>query len=276
MSDLEQRLRATFVERSEGFEPSSDLPDRIAARVRGRRIRRRLVAGGLAAAAVAVVVGVIATGGDDQGTLRTTDHDAGRTTTTTEDRSTTSDTTTSTTASSTTTTTTSTTTTSPIGTPSDAAIDFMTPLSRQGIGPIAAGMTVRQAEEAGGVTLVPSAPGGSEACVEARFEGFDPSPVLLVEPSGADVRDGVVRAVQASVLPTAEGAIVGQSRGELLAALGSPTRTEDASATWGGGAELLVFEAGGYAYGAVVVNDQVLGLQSGDPDWVRATEGCPA
>lgn len=275
MSDLEQRVRATFVERSEGFEPSNDLPDRITARVRGRRVRRRLVAGGLAAAtaAVAVVVGVIATGDDDQGTLRTTDHDVVRTTTTTEARSTTSDSTTSSTTS--TTTSTSTTSTSPIGTPSDAAIDFMTPLSRQGIGPITAGMTVRQAEEAGGVTIVPSAPAGSDTCVEARFEGFDPSPVVIVEPSGSDVRDGVVRAVQASVLPTDEGAIVGQSRAELLAALGSPTRTEDASATWGGGAELLVFEAGDYAYGALVVNDQVLGLQSGDPDWVNAAEGCP-
>jgi hypothetical protein len=36
-----------------------------------------------------------------------------------------------------------------------------------------------------------------------------------------------------------------------------------------------VFEAGGYAYGAFVMNDLVTGLQSGDPAWVNASDGCP-
>ena len=286
MSDFEQRLRATVVERSEGFEPSADLPDRITARVRRRHVRRQVAAGGLlaAAAAVVVVVGLVATGGGDEGSIRMS---GGDTTVTVPDdgapRSTTTAATTATTtesavpsSGSTSTTvgsTTSTTLPDSSGGPTGAALDFLTPLNRQGIGPIRAGMTVREAQDAGGVTIVPSAPGSSGSCVEAQFEGFDPSPVLVIETSGADVMDGVVRAVQGSVLPTDEGAIVGQSRAELVAALGPPTRTEAASVSFGG--ELLVFEAGGYAYGALVTDDMVLGLQSGDPGWVSDTEGCP-
>jgi hypothetical protein len=62
----------------------------------------------------------------------------------------------------------------------------------------------------------------------------------------------------------------------VLAALGQPTDTRDAaSSTFGPGAEVLVFESGGYAYGALVVDDLVLGLPSGDPAWVGEPEGCP-
>ena len=36
-----------------------------------------------------------------------------------------------------------------------------------------------------------------------------------------------------------------------------------------------MFEAGGYAYGALVLDDMVLGLHSGDPGWVDP-DGCRA
>ena len=64
--------------------------------------------------------------------------------------------------------------------------------------------------------------------------------------------DGVVRAVAGTVLATSEGAQVGQSKDELLAVLGEPTRTSAAPYPWGSDAELLVFESGAYAYGVLV------------------------
>ena len=45
---------------------------------------------------------------------------------------------------------------------------------------------------------------------------------------------------------------------------------------FGPGADLLVFEAGGYAYGALVLDDMVLGLHSGDPGWVDDADDCVA
>lgn len=297
MSDFEQRLRDTVAERSEGFEPSADLPERIAGRVRRRQVRRRqLVAGGLvaAAAAVVVVVGLVATGGDDEGSIRMSDDDKVVTTSdTTRDATTTTGGSTTTappaTSSSSTTSTTTATTTTPATTPasggtpdppgssgSPTALDpYLTPLNRPGVGPIRAGMTLRQAQDAAGVTFVTSAPNGPGTCLEARFQGSEDALVVVVEPAGADPLNGVVRAVQGSVLGTDEGAMVGQSRAELLAALGSPTRTEVASEPWGPDGQLLVFAAGGYAYGALVADDMVLGLQSGDPAWVSDVEGCP-
>ena len=40
------------------------------------------------------------------------------------------------------------------------------------------------------------------------------------------------------------------------------------------GAEVLLFEVGGFAYGAFVAADTVIGLQSGDPAWVDDPDGC--
>src|SRR5262245_44406137 len=64
MSDLEQRLRSAVVRRSDDFEPSPDLPDRIGDRVQQRRRARRVTSGTLvaAAAALVVVVSLVATG----------------------------------------------------------------------------------------------------------------------------------------------------------------------------------------------------------------------
>jgi hypothetical protein len=291
MSDFQQRLRDAVVERSEGFEASADLPDRIAGRVRRRQVRRQLVAGGVvaAAAAVAVVVGLVATGGEDEGSIRMSDDDS--VTTTARDVTTTTGGPTATEAGaggtgiSTTTTSTSTpTSTTPVITTSLTLPEppfgtglnpYLTPLNRSGIGAIRAGMTLRQAQDAGRVTFVTSAPNGAGTCREARFQEAEDAVVVLVEPAGADPLDGMVRAVIGSVLGTDEGAMVGQSRAELLAVLGAPTRTEAAPYPWDANDELLVFEAGGFAYGALVVDDMVLDLQSGDPAWVTNIDGCP-
>jgi hypothetical protein len=138
-------------------------------------------------------------------------------------------------------------------------------------------MTLRAAEEAAGVTItaVPGPAGAS--CAEAHISGLDMVLVVIVESAtalGADPMDGIVRAVSGSVLPTEEGAMVGQTRAELIAVLGEPTRTESQAETYGPDAELLVFESGGYAYGALVFGDLVTGLASGDPTWVGYHDGC--
>ena len=273
MSDLEARLRDAVTRRSHDYEPASDLPDRIAARVAHRRRVRRAAAGtALVAAAAAVVMGVVLILPDaERGSVRVDDGPSPMPTApapTTE---------------------TPTTSTTPTPAPDAAksasdverppasfpAITPLTPLSRHGIGPITAGMTLREAQEAAGVGVV-AGQGGGDGCVEAHLEGFDDFLVLVVEPAGSgDPMDGVVRAVAGTVLATSEGAQVGQSKEELLAVLGEPTRTDAAPYPWGSDAELLVFESGAYAYGVLVSDDMVLGLQSGDPAWVGDPEGCP-
>jgi len=249
VAELEDRLRETVARQSLDYEPSADLPERIAARVRGRRRRTRLTAAGAVAAAVIVVAAVLAVEGSDRGRVRTGD----------------SVTTVTTTSSS------STTVAEPSPAPSGPAISFMTPLNPRGIGPITAGMTVRDAQAAARMAITP---GTSSGCSTGTLAGVDPSPVLVIEPVSGDPLDGIVRAVGASVTPTAEGAQLGQTRAELLAALGQPTRVEAGPALWQPDGQLLVFESGGYAYGAVVVDDQVLDLVSGDPAWIARAADC--
>jgi hypothetical protein len=282
MSDFEERLRATVRERSEGFEPTPELPDRIHARVRQHRRRRQLVAGGAVSAAAAAVALVVLLGSDrsDDDSIRMID----RSTTTVEDpeRSTSTSSTTSTT-----TTTSSPDTTTTLGTPtsdpgtetpsgSSPLVDSLTPLSRRGVGPITVGMTLRQAQAAAHITFTVAPPTGSRPCAEATISGEDPSPVFIVEPVGDDSLDGIVRAVWGGFVPTEDGAAVGQSRAELIAALGQPTRVDPLPDTVDpGDSSYLVFESGGHAYGAHVIGDLVLDLEVGDPAWLDPSEGCP-
>jgi hypothetical protein len=256
MSDLERRLRDVVAERSHGFEPSPDLPGRIVARVEGRRRTRRLVAGAAVAAAAAALVTVVSMSGgfaSREGSQWSTD---GRPPA-------------STTASSTTLPTT-------LPTTVPEAIGPMTPLSRSGIGPITAGMTLRAAQDAAGTSITPLGP-SSNGCIDAQLGGDELAVVLMVEPPAdpeADPLDGVVRAVSGSMVPSEDGAMVGQRRAELIASLGPPTSTIDMSSVYGPESEVLVFEAGGFAYGALVSADTVIGLQSGDPAWVDDPDGC--
>jgi len=289
MSDLEDRLRAAVGRRSEDFEPSGDLPDRIVARVEHRRRVRRLVVGTVltaAAAAVVVVALAVTDGGHHHGRVITGTHTTttpapGTTTATTATTATTGRDTTTTGGTGTTAATG--TTASTVGTPvtplptAAPAIGVLTAQSRQGIGPIRAGMTLRAAQAATSTPITPSSGAAGRTCVEATIQGLD-GVVLLIEPPRApdtDILDGVIRAVNGSVLPTAEGAQIGQPRAELIADLGQPTRTiDEPNAVMGPGSQVLVFESGGFAYGALISSDQVLGLASGDPAWVHFTNGC--
>lgn len=272
LPDLEERLRAAVGRRSDAFEPSAELPARIEARVRRQRRRRRLVQGGLvsAAAAVLAVVAFVGLDGDDA-PIRTDDDVSTRppatsTPSPTSRPSSTAPSSTSTTAS----TTTPTTTTAFDPGPGPGGLDVLTNLHRRGIGPIVAGMTVREAQAASGVALAP-VPVGDGSCLEASLDLG--GTVLVIEAVGGDPMDGIVRATAGGVIPSDDGPMVGQTRAELLAGVGPPTRTEAGPPDLGG--ELLVFEEGGYAYGALVVDDLLLGLQTGDPAWVTDIDGCP-
>lgn len=286
MSELEERLRAAVGRRSEGFEPSADLPDRIDARVRHHRRRRQLTIGVLASAAAVVVTAglVVLVGGGPSGgekievitgPYRTSTTSTPATTEATDDDEASTDTSTSTTTSTPTTTTTD----DPAGSDDIPVIPGLDDLllTRRGIGPITAGMTVREAQVATGITITPSPDGGGGAgCAEMQVEGPVARAGLLVEPVGADPLDGIVRAVFGSVMEAEDGAMVGQTRAEMISAMGQPTRIDDGSATiWGPGAEILYYESGGFAYGVLVADDLVLGVQSGDPAWVGNPDGCP-
>jgi hypothetical protein len=272
MTDLEDRLRAAVGRRSDVFEPSTDLADRIDERVRRRQRHYHVVQGGLmaAAAAAVAVVAVVALDRNDGESIRTTDDDSDLSTRPPA-TSTTSPPVTPPTSTSPPTPTSTPTGSTTAGPGPGPGIDAATQ-TRRGIGPITAGMTVRQAQNAAGITLTP-APVGDGSCFEAPFATADVGIVLVIEAAGADPMDGLVRAVAGSVMPSAEGAMVGQTRTELLASLGQPTRTEPGPSDVGG--EVLVFEQDGYAYGAFVLDDLVLGLQSGDPAWIADPDGCP-
>ena len=167
-------------------------------------------------------------------------------------------------------------TTVPTTGPGAPAIGPMTPLSRAGIGSITAGMTFRAAQDAAGTAITPLGP-SSNGCIDARLGGDELAVMLLIEPPAdpeADPLDGVVRAVYGSVVASEDGAMVGQRRAELLAALGQPSSTHDMSSVYAAGSEVLVFESGGFAYGAFISADTVVGLQSGDPAWVDDPDGC--
>lgn len=274
LDDLQARLRAAATRRSEDYEPSPDLPERIDARIRLHRRRRQVVAGGVlsAAAAVVAVVALVGIDRDEDDRVRVVDE----TTTSITDTSNPNDTTTSTSGATSTTSTSSPddTTTSTLGTTTTPlpAINAASELTRRGLGPIVAGMTVREAQAAARTTITVGTPNGN--CATAQIAGMEDIVTVVVEPSGADPLDGIVRAVAEWVGTSEDGVMVGQSRAELLAALGQPTGTEQGPYPFTDG-ELLTFEQDGFAYGVLVSNDQILGVQSGDPAWVNSTTGCP-
>jgi RNA polymerase sigma factor (sigma-70 family) len=147
-----------------------------------------------------------------------------------------------------------------------SGIDLLTQQTPRGFGPIEAGMSVEEANAAGGVTIsVGPASGG---CAEGTLPGAGSGTALVIDPSGPG--GGTIRSAWGSVAPTAEGVQIGQNRDELIATLGQPTRTEQTEL-----GQLLIFERDGGGYGVEVIDDMVLGLASGDPDWYFGAEGCP-
>jgi hypothetical protein len=279
VGDLEARLRSEVTRRAEEFTPSGDLGDRIEARVLQRRRQRRLVAGALSSGAVAVVaLGVILALPSDEDSMRVGDDrqaptTAASTTLTTTASTEAPSTTAEPPATSTTTSPPATTTTSQPAPAADPSIAADTPLSRSGIGPIRAGMTLREAQAAAGVTITPgTSMGPGSTCTTAQIEGLDLWFVVeLAGEPGENPMDGVIRSVQGA-RRTVEGVAIGDPIADLEGIYGSPTRTLDYPYLPNG--EVFVYESGGFAYSVTTDGATVTELESGDPDWVANLEGC--
>jgi hypothetical protein len=278
MGDLEDRLRAEVSRRGQAYSPSADFGDRIEARVRRRRRQRRRVAGlaGTAAAAL-VVVAVIAAQRPDHDSVRVgDDHEtttSSSTTTTAEDTTSSS---TTTTGSSSTTTTGSSSTTTTAGDTTPAAGEPLgpaTPLSRSGIGPIRAGMTLREAQAEAGVTITPDPViGPGTTCLTAQIPELDLWFLAsLSGTAGEDPMDGVIGSVQGGRL-TVEGLAIGDPVAKVVETYGTPTRTVDYPYLPDG--EVLVFESGDHAYSVTTDGTTVTELESGFADSVGNLEGC--
>jgi hypothetical protein len=284
VDDLHDRLRAETTRRAQEFSPSADLGDRIGARVRQRRRQRRLLAGALSTAVIAVVAaGVILARPSDEDSLRVDDDRQAPTTASTSLGTTTSteDTSTGTEATSTTTgppansatTSPPATSTTPPASPSGPAIGPDTALSRSGIGPIRAGMTLREAEAAAGISISPDTSlGPGSTCITAQIEGLDLWFVAALSGTpGEDPMDGVIGSVQGG-RRTVEGVAIGDPITDLNGVYGSPTRTLAYPYLTNG--QVFVYESGGFAYSVTTDGATVTELESGDPDWVANLEGC--
>lgn len=279
---IEARLRESVQRRSQGFDPSETLPGRIDARVRSRHRRGQVAAGSAAAGLAAVLTLLVSLAAGDRsgngpvqmdgpGPVVTTPSTAEATTTTTTTERPPGSTTTITVEPG------STAGSTLVPGPGSAQVDLVTPLSRSGIGPIIAGMTVREAQSAAGIAVTPPSPTGSgEACVAIAVDTA--SITLVVElrgQAGEDVMDGIVRAVEAVARDTEEGFVVSGTPDDLVALYGQPTRVDDLSAQYGDGMDFWVWESGDFAYGATVSGDLVLGIESGNPAWLAHADGCP-
>jgi hypothetical protein len=283
VSDLESQLRTEVIRRSQEFSPSADLGDRIGARVRQRHRRRRLVAGVGAVAVMAVVaLGVILARPADEDSIRigpddetpsTTVPSTLGTTTTTQATSTTAGPPATTATISPPATGTSTPRATSSGGSPEPSIDANTPLSRSGIGPIRAGMTLRQAEAAAGVTITPDpSMGPGSTCITASIDGLDLWFVVALSGQPGEVpMDGVIGSVQGG-RRTAEGVAVGDPIAKVNGIYGFPTRTLDYPYLPNG--QVFIYESGGYAYSVTTDGDSVIELESGDPASVANLEGC--
>ena len=203
------------------------------------------------------------------------------TTTTTVSTSTTSSTTT--TSSTSTSTTTTTTTTTP---GDDATVGPLTTRSRfhlRGVGPVHAGMTVREAEQAAGVSFEISAFEAFEGhCYYARVDGLENLSFMAGSAAGGppptDPRDGVILRAEANGGPwrTEAGVDVGSTEDDVIAAY-SDIETEP-HVYQPGGHYLTINGTGADAgYGIRFETNPELVVENifaGDAGAITAIEGC--
>lgn len=150
--------------------------------------------------------------------------------------------------------------------PSGPVIGPATPLSRHGIGPITAGMTLREAEQVADVTINVH---GDGTCTHAWISWDGVGLNFLAEDVGgpaADPMDSVIRSMYKTNGRTQEGVALGDPAFKLDEAYGPPVRTYP---EWmGPGSELRIYASGSYAYAAAVENGSITWLESGDANWV--------
>jgi len=158
--------------------------------------------------------------------------------------------------------------------PADVLVGADTPLTFAGVGPIRAGMTVGQAEEAAGVTINLSASLGEGSTCNTGQIG-NSGIWVIVETSGAadaDPAAGVVQVVQGG-MSTEEGVYLGDAGNQVEALYGSPSETIENPYVEGG--QVRVYVRDSYAYGLTVDADNlVTDMQSGSAAWVPVLEGC--
>jgi hypothetical protein len=149
--------------------------------------------------------------------------------------------------------------------PSGPAIGPDTPLSRHGIGPITAGMTLREAEQVAEVTINVHDDG---TCTHAWITWAGVGLNFLAEDMGgpsADPMDSVIRSMYTTNGRTEEGVALRDPVSKLDEVYGPPTHTYP---EWTGpGSELRIYASGGYGYAAVVDNVSITWLESGDANW---------
>lgn len=159
--------------------------------------------------------------------------------------------------------------------PAEVLVNADTPLTFSGVGPIEAGMTVREAEQVAGVTIDMSASLAEEGSTCSTGQIGNSGIWVIAETSGAAGQDpttGVVRVV-AGGSSTEEGVYLGDPADQAVALYGTPTETVDDPYVTGG--QVQVYARGGYAYGLTVDADGlVIEIQSGSAGWVPSLEGC--
>lgn len=281
MIDLEERLRDELLRTAQGFEPSVDLRERIGARIERRTHRNRqlLAAAAVVVAVAAVAGGVVTMGGDrDPGGVVTEPEPETTTTTEREPASTTTSSSPTTSVDPDVTATTvpppdnsGETTTTSAPTPE---IDDDTPLSRWGVGPIRAGMTIPEAEAAAGVRLVID-PGAWESfgrtCGVFTLEGTplsEPGALVFVARTPGlvpndDPRVAVIDAVGGAV--TDDGIAQGDPVEDVYAQYGQPTRTDagDLAPDSDPTSQVLLYDEGEYTYGFRTEGGAVQAIRSG-------------
>jgi hypothetical protein len=155
-------------------------------------------------------------------------------------------------------------------TSSGPAVDSDTPLSRSGVGPIRAGMTIDEATAAAGVTLqidLDAWDAFGQNCgvfevvgTDLLVVGITPQRAVTDDPSEARVV--AVGALQGDAR-TEEGIGKGSTVDDVYETYGQPTSTEPDSLSDGPGAQVLIYEEGGYSYGFRVAQGQVQEVRSG-------------
>lgn len=158
------------------------------------------------------------------------------------------------------------------------AVSTDTPISIFGIGPIRAGMTLREALATG----VPVAPAGFDDfegfCYGGNIAGQADLAMLVLAPGDeppADPLDGVIGRVTlyTGVRPNAEGIHVGTPEQDVRDTYGVGSLTETDHVYVPGG-HYLRYEDDGFAYVFETDGSVVTAMHAGDPNVVGYVEGC--
>lgn len=143
----------------------------------------------------------------------------------------------------------------------------------RGVGPVEAGMTVAEAEQAAGRRFTVERDDAGAACFAASIDGL-PGLRVVVKGPVPQGRQGRIVKVEASdsTWSTVSGVRVGSSEAEVRRAYGSRAKASPDGATF-----TVSVKDGGQEYGVVFVMSErqvVTALRSGEATAVAAPDGC--